>query len=288
MKTKTILLLAIVFSITMFLFGSGKTETVSTKPTIAVSILPEKTFVEKVAGDTVNVFAIIPPGASPENYEPSIQERMDLQNASIYFSIGVPTENINILRLISKDTKIVSLQDSVSLVYPDLTLDGGRDPHIWLSIKRVKVMIEQIYETLASQFPENKNLYRKNANLYLKELDETYAEIKEAVTKSKIKSFLVFHPAFQYFAEDFGLEMIAIEKDGKEATVKQLQDIIDLAKKEEIKVIFYQQEIDSRQTQAISNELNAKAISLEPLATNYTDNLRTMADKIMGIEENGN
>jgi len=285
MKTKTLILLVIVFLTTLFLFGSGKTEETSLKPTVAVSILPEKTFVEKVAGDTVNVFAVIPPGASPENYEPSIQERMELEDAVIYFTIGVNTEKANILDLISENTKIVSLQDSVSSVYPDLTLDGERDPHIWLSINRVKVIIEQIYETLSLEFPENKALYRKNSDLYLIELDNTYQEIKEAVTKAKIKSFLVFHPAFQYFADDFGLEMIAIEKDGKEATIKQLQEIINMAKEQNIKVIFYQKEIDSSQTQAISNELNAQAIALEPLSTDYTENLKQMAEKIMGIEE---
>ena len=115
---------------------------INKKLIIAVTIVPEQAFVEAVCGDLVEIVTLVPPGNSPENYEPSPKEMKKFSKASLYFSIGVPTEEANILPNVG-DVKIISLQDEVSSIYQDRTFaSGGRDPHIWLSPKRVKVMIE--------------------------------------------------------------------------------------------------------------------------------------------------
>jgi len=117
------------------------------KPILAVSIVPEQTFVQKVCGDDFEVVTIIPPGYSPESYEPTPLEAEKFNKAKIYFTIGVPAE-VNILKRISSDTKIVHLEDIVSKAYEDRHFGTTRDPHIWLSPKRVKVMVSAIAENL--------------------------------------------------------------------------------------------------------------------------------------------
>jgi zinc transport system substrate-binding protein len=72
--------------------------------------------------------------------------------------------------------------------------------------------------------------------------------------------------------------MYALEEDGKEATAQHLQEMIDLAKAENIKVIFYQDEIDSSQSEAFAEEIGGKTVQLAPLAANYIENLKSMAD----------
>ena len=265
---------------TVCLFGCSnevKEEEVKEKPMIAVSIVPEQTFVEAVCGDLVDIVTLVPSGSSPENYEPTAQEMEKFSDASLYFSIGVPTEEANILPNVG-DIKVISLQDEVAAVYEDRTFESGeRDPHIWLSPKRVKVMVETIAKEMSELDPDNKGTYEQNAADYIVKLDEVDQEIKDALKGVESKNFIVYHPAFGYIADDYGLKMYALEEEGKEATAQHLQDMIDLAKKENIKVIFYQEEIDSSQSKAFAEEIGGKTIQLSPLAADYIDNMKNMA-----------
>lgn len=258
--------------------AGSSSDVLTEKPVIAVTIIPEQTFAEAVCGDLAEVIAMVPAGNSPENYEPTPELMEKFSEASLYFSIGVPTEEANILPNVG-DVKVVSLQDAVSAVYPDRTFESGeRDPHIWLSPKRVKVMIETIAQEMCALDPSNADIYNENAAAYIGQLDELDQSIQDALADVQDKKFIVYHPAFGYFADDYGLTMYALEEEGKEATAQRLQDMIDLAKKENIKVIFYQEEIDSSQSAAFAEEIGGKTMQLAPLAANYTENLKSMAD----------
>jgi zinc transport system substrate-binding protein len=265
---------------TMCLYGCSnqeKEEVVNEKPIIAVSIVPEQTFVEAVCGDLVDIVTLVPSGSSPENYEPTAQEMEKFSDSSLYFTIGVPTEEANILPNVG-DIKVISLQDEVAAVYEDRTFESGeRDPHIWLSPKRVIVMVESIVKEMSELDPDNKGTYEQNAANYIAQLDEVDQEIKDALTGVKSKNFIVYHPAFGYIADDYGLNMYSLEEEGKEATAQHLQDMIDLAKEENIKVIFYQEEIDGSQSKAFAEEIGGKTIQLAPLAADYINNLKNMA-----------
>lgn len=282
-----VLVLAAGFSLTG---GCTNDETVSEtgnasvqKPIVAVSIVPEQTFVEAVCGDLAEVITMVPPGSNPENYEPTPGQMEKFSHASLYFAIGVQTEQASILPNIG-DVKLISLQEEVSVVYPDrLFASGERDPHIWLSPKRVIVMIDVIAQEMCGLDPDHADTYLANADAYiakLRELDQTILASLEDLTTKK---FIVYHPAFGYFADDYGLTMYALEEEGKESTAKHLQDMIDLAKAENIKVIFYQEEIDSSQSEAFAEEIGGVTMQLSPLAADYIANLQAMAEKFAEI-----
>jgi zinc transport system substrate-binding protein len=252
------------------------------KNIVAVTILPQKALVEAVCGDLAEVVTIVPPGNSPGNYEPTPQEMENFSRASVYFTIGVPTEKANILPK-AENMEVVDLPTKVAEVYSDREFSSGsRDPHIWLSPKRAKIMVEAIAETMADLDAENAKTYQENAEAFLKELDRVDAEIKETFSGIQNPKFIVFHPAYGYFADDYGLEMYALEEDGKEATPQHLQDMIDLAKAENIKVIFSQAEIDSKQPDAFAEEIGGEKVMLEPLSDDYIANLERMAEVISG------
>ncbi|MFS8542012.1 MAG: zinc ABC transporter substrate-binding protein, partial [Tissierellales bacterium] len=254
------------------------------KKIVAVSIIPQESFVKEVAGELVEVITLIPPGSSPETYSPTPKELQKFSQASIYFTIGVPAEEANILpaaKDLSPDTKIVDLASIVSQEYPDREFaPGERDPHIWLSPKRVKVMIDVIQKELSALDPENSDTYRKNAEDYKARLDELDANIKEMLKDLQNKSFIVYHPAFGYFADDYGLEMISLEEEGKEATPQRFQELVEIAKSKGIKVIFHQAEVDSRQAKAFAEEIGGRTEKIEPLSPNYIENLEKMAKTI--------
>lgn len=262
----------------------AKTTEANSKPIIAVTIVPEETFVRAVCGDLADVISIVPPGNSPENYEPTPQEIEKLSKSSLYFSIGVPTEQANIMPMI-KDIKIVPLQNEVAKVYADRTFPTGeRDPHIWLSPKRAKVMVETIAKEMSILDNANKETYENNAKEYINKLDELDKQISSALETLDNKKIIVYHPAFGYLADDYGLDMYALEDEGKEATPQHLQKMIDMAKEENIKVIFYQEEIDSRQSQAFAEEIGGKTTQLAPLASDYIENLKKMAQTIAEVK----
>jgi len=249
---------------------------------VAVSIVPEASFVEAVAGGLVHVITIIPPGYSPANYEPSSKTMADLSEASVYFTIGVPAEATTIL---PNTTSIhtVHLETIVAQTYPDRMFSAdSRDPHIWLSIKRVKIMVSAIADELAILDPSNASIYLENALNYNTQLDIANDTIETLFSGIQMNRFIVFHPSYGYFADEYNLMMVSLEEDGKEATPQHLQEVIDLADTYQIHTVFYQAEIDSSQVQAFAEEINASMIMLDPLSSFYIDNIVAMATLIRG------
>lgn len=247
---------------------------------IAVSIVPEMDFVQEVVGNKAKILCVIPEGGSPASYAPSPKALMLLRQADLYFTIGVPSEQLNIVGQLPQTIRIVPLHEAAADVYPDLMLGESRDPHIWLSPKRVIVMVRKIAEEAAALDPENKAEYEKNAQNYIKKLQETDKEIRQIFAGRTQKTFMSFHPALGYFADEYGLTVYALEKYGKEAGAKYLQECVDIAKKNKVKAIFYQKEIAGRQVEAFAHEIGGRAVMINPLAQNYAENLLTIAKTI--------
>ena len=290
MRTKTFVIISFIAILVLLATACGQSPSPDkAKLTVAVSIVPQETFVKVIAGELVEVVTMIPPGSSVETYSPNPQQLQAFSDSSIYFTMGVPSEEANILpkaKDFNKNLKIVSLAEHTALAYPDLEISPGeRDPHIWLSPKRVKVMIDIIAEELSLIDPENKSTYNNNAEDYKKQLDEADEVIKESLKNIKTKTFIAYHPAFGYFADDYGLTMIALEEEGKEATPQSFRDVIDIAKEQGIKVIFYQAEVDSRQSEAFAAEIGGKTQQIAPLAADYIENLKRMADTFREVLE---
>ena len=282
---KTLIVVAIIaIVILLIIFGlsikNKSNEVADGKIQIAVSIVPQETFVKAVGGDLVDVVTMIPPGASAANYQPTMEQMASFENSNVYFPIGVPTEKVNIMPNVG-DVPVVSMVDKVEAVYEKVTFENGsRDPHMWLSPKRVVVMIESICEELTKIDPDSKDTYETNAESYIKKLNELDQTIKDSLVNVENKEFIVYHPAFGYLADDYGLKMYSLEVDGKEATASHLQEIIDFAKENNIKVIFHQAEIDSSQSQTFADEIGGKTALLAPLSPDYISNLESMA-KVM-------
>ena len=275
-------LLPVIVLIILLAAAGCVTEPTTDKLTVAVSIVPEETFVKAVAGDLVDVVVMIPPGSNPENYELTPQQRQKLETAGKYFARGVAAE-LGILKTIwtvQQNRKLVFLNQAAGEKYPELFIGSQPDPHVWLSPKRAAVMVQTIADVLSSADAPNAGTYLKNAAEYIEKLTALDAEIASVTEKAPSKTFIVYHPAFGYFADDYGLKQIALEEEGKEATIQHLMEMVDFAKANNIKVIFYQDEIDSSQAKAFADEIGGVAKPLSPLAADYIENLRSMAHSI--------
>ena len=257
---------------------------------VAVGIVPEAAFVEKVAGDLVEVITLIPPGNSPANYEPSAAEMQALSDAKIYFTLQMPTEQANILTRVesyNEDLLIVDLRASVNSVYEPRVIDetsGAIDPHLWLSPKRAIVMIQTIADELSAIDETNREIYQQNATDYITMLETLDTNIKDSLGDLNNRSFIMYHAAYGYFAQDYDLEMISIETENKEASATDMQYVVEYALEHNIHNVFYQEEFDDTQAQTIAEEIEGSVVKTAPLSYDYIKNLEDFTEALLAVE----
>lgn len=279
-------LFGFVMMLVMILFLSacgGKNIVDNGKLKVAVTIEVQKGLVEAIAGDLVEVTTLVPKGGSPETFEASPQEIEKFSNADIFFAMDLPVENSKNLPA-EGDFMTVNLGDAVREKYEDLNFDEDeRDHHTWLSPKRVMVMVEKIAEILIAEDPKNKDIYMENMILYLSELEALDNEISDMLEDKELRTFLIFHPALGYFADDYDLEMMALEEEGKEADPRRIGELVDLAKSKGIKAVLTTEEISSKQVEAFAEEIGGQVIVVEILGSDYIGSLKNVAREIAGI-----
>ncbi len=275
------------------------------KLTVAVGIAPHASFVEAVAGDLAKVVTMVPPGDNPETFQPTMTQMQALSDAAVYFSQDLPTEEASILPKLpdfNQDIVVVDLFAAVAKEYPLLPSAHSHghdddddeefshkeeyDHHLWLSPKRAAAMVQTIVDTLCGLNEANAEIFRANAKRYIAELEELDAELKTTLSSLGNKSFIIYHSAYAYFADDYGLEMIGIEIEGKQATAAELKKVIALARQLGIKTVFYQQEFDGNQARTIAEEISGTAMQAAPLSPDYTGALRKFAAALTGQAEN--
>ncbi|HRY12783.1 MAG TPA: zinc ABC transporter substrate-binding protein [Syntrophomonadaceae bacterium] len=247
---------------------------------VAVTIMPQATFVKEIGGELVEVVTMVPPGGNPENYSPTPQQMIQFSDADIYFAIGVPAEEAILpqLKSLVPGMKMVDLPAMVDRKYPPVTFPSGeRDPHMWLSPQRVQEIVRVTTEQLTLLDPLHGDIYAANSAAYIERLGQLDNDIRSALTDLPNRTIIVYHPAFGYFAADYGLTMIALEEEGKEAAAVDLQRVIDLARAQNIKVVFYQAEIDSKQSRTLAEEIGGQAEMIAPLDPDYIGNLHKTA-----------
>lgn len=239
---------------------------------VAVSVVPQTEFVEKVGGDRVIAISMIPPGAG-HTYDPSPRQLEDLSKADLYIKLdsGEPFESNYMKTFIQLNPTmtVVSASKGMTLIKSG----SSTDPHIWTSPKCAMIMVENTYEGLVQIDPANASYYRKNADAYLEELKELDAGLTETLSGLTTRNFMVYHPAWSYLSRDYGLTQIAIEAGGKEPSPKAIVQYIDLAKKNNIKVIFVQEQVSVSGAKAIAEGIGGEVYVIDPLAKNYAENM---------------
>jgi zinc transport system substrate-binding protein len=337
----------LLFLATTALFSTSIWANVNT----VVSILPQKTFVEKIGGDKVNVSLMVSPGNSPHTYEPKASQMKDISKADLYFAMDVEFEHTWIPKFQSqnKNMQVIDLAHGIKKIQmvahkhheedghddhkKDMDHDHdkhddhkehahhdhdehheegffakvmeffkgedhheddehkehvhhdheeGLDPHVWTSPANVKIIAKNIFNALVKQDPKNEKYYHTNYEKLVQEINTLDKKIKETLHHSHDAKFMIFHPAFGYFANQYHLEQIAIETEGKEPKPKELEHLIEEAKEEKIKAIFTSPEFSDKMAKIIAKELNIPVVKISPLNPKWEENLIFMAESIAG------
>lgn len=242
-------------------------------PDVAVSILPQKYFVDRITGGELNVLVMIPPGAGHESYEPTPRQMIHLSRAKIYFKTGHLGLEEWIDKRIRKNhpgLQVVSLSDGLQLVSSD---HEGIDPHIWMSPKRVRQFAPIMLATLLKTFPEEADNYLLHYDEWMAELDSIDRMMEYTFGALTNRKFLIFHPALTYLALDYGLEQYAMEEEGKEPSAHDMRKLVDLARKEGIKVVFIQDEFDQENARSLAAEIGGRVEVIHPMSEEWTENM---------------
>jgi zinc transport system substrate-binding protein len=257
--------------------------------TIVVSIPPQKYFVERVGGDRVEVSVLLPPGSSPATYEPRPNQLQSISGADAYVRIRVPFENAIWERIqsVNPEMAVVDLTENIDRVdiatrkpgNSSAAADAPRhpDPHIWLSPPLVRQQAQTIYEALVALDPAGEATYANNLEQFQADIDQLNQTIEDSLANVESRSFMVFHPAWGYFADAYGLEMIPIEVGGNEPSAAELSQLIQEAQAKEIEVVFAQPQFSTEDAETIARDIRGEVILINPIAEDWLSNLQQVA-----------
>ncbi len=244
-----------------------------------VSIPPQMEFVRRVGGSDVTVEVLLGQGQNPHSFDPSPRAVARLGEASLFFRAGVPYEEHLVDRLaeLFQDLEIVETHKQKEL----LEIESD-DPHTWLDIELVKIQVLNICNALLRADPANAAAYRSNMVSYLVALDSLNTEIRGLLEPFRGRQVYVYHPAFGYFLESYGLKQRAVQVGGHEPSAKELASLVDRMRSENVRTLFVQPEFPSPVADALSQALGCRVVRLDPLAGNYLENMGRMARLVAG------
>lgn len=247
------------------------------KPMVSVSIPPQAFFVEKIAKDTLDINIIIPANSDEHNFEFKPQSLKNLEKSDIYFTSGLEFEKsfLDKFKQNFKHLKIIDTQKNITLlsISHKQEKNSALDMHTWLDPILVKTQAQNIAQALIQNYPENKVFYEKNLKTFLLELDALNATIIKEFKGIKNNKFIVYHPSWSYFAKRYHLEQIPVEIEGKEPKPKDLQKLIESARKNNIKVIFVQTGFPENAANTLAKECGAKIVQINHLSQDWENEL---------------
>lgn len=285
---------------------------------VFVSILPQKYFVEQISGDFLQVEVMVKPGDNPHTYEPKASQMKKLAQSSVYLAIGIGFEDAWLERFAGVNPKMKIVHTDAGIAKreieehhhdedhedgdhdqeenheehhhdeekhtgeheDDAHQESGMDPHIWLSPVLVKKQVRIIADTLINLYPQQQAIFEQNLAEFLARIDQLDEQLRVALEDKAGMKFMVFHPSWGYFADTYRLEQVAIEIEGKNPKPAQLQELIENAKAEGAKAIFVQPQFSTKSAEILSREIGGSVVLIDPLAENWHDNLKQVAQQI--------
>ncbi len=275
--------------------------------TLVVSALPLKNIVDNITATTrpYNVKVLVPPGASPETYEPTPQQLKEVADSKLLFMTGLlDFEKVLSGKIMKDSALLVDLSRGINVLHGDYShvqhhagheqsvevvtgktntnseqhmsdgnahnyshthKHGGVDPHIWTSPRCLKIMAFNVLEAIISIDSEAEEVYRKNYANYISRLDSLDHEITRKIEASNQKYFMIYHPALSYYSADYGIEQVALEQDGKEPSADRMKQLVAKARQDKIKRIFYQREFSKTTVETIAKDIGAQPVEIDPL-----------------------
>lgn len=301
--------------------------------TLYVSILPLKSIVGGIVGDDFDVRVLVPAGASPETFEPTPRQFVDLNRARLIFNVGLIDFETTLLGKIEARDKVVDLSRGIDLIAGSCSHAHGKvaradephaaamseeqqtagshaaampgerqlagrhaatpapqahghshahgiDPHIWTSPRALQHMAANAYEAIHALWPDSVKYTENHARLQ-EQLAALDARTAGKIAASGVRYFIIYHPALTYYARDYGLQQVAIEDDGKEPSARALARLIEQARHDGVRRIFYQSQFPASAVEVIARDIEAQSVAIDPLKEDVIANIDSLTDLIV-------
>lgn len=298
-----------------------------------VSILPLKSIVGGIVGDDFDVRVLVPAGASPETFELTPRQFVDLNRARLIFNVGLIDFETTLLGKIEARDKVVDLSRGIDLIAGSCSHAHGKvaradephaaamseeqqtagshaaampgerqlagrhaatpapqahghshahgiDPHIWTSPRALQHMAANAYEAIHALWPDSVKYTENHARLQ-EQLAELDARTAGKIAASGVRYFIIYHPALTYYARDYGLQQVAIEDDGKEPSARALARLIEQARHDGVRRIFYQSQFPASAVEVIARDIEAQSVAIDPLKEDVIANIDSLTDLIV-------
>ncbi|MGH0037349.1 MAG: metal ABC transporter solute-binding protein, Zn/Mn family [Myxococcota bacterium] len=248
----------------------GERSAGAARPLVLVSVAPQRSFVRRLAGDRVDVEVMVPPGANPVLFEPTLGQLRALQEAALYVKVGhpdFPFEQAHLAQLLDEHPELPVADGAAGTA-----LRAG-DPHYWLAPGPARAMARSIARALVERFPEHRDEFQANLAALLADIDTLDRELRRTLAGSRGARFFVFHPGWGYFAEAYGLLQVAVEQDHKTPTAHRTAELASAAREAGVRAIFVQPQFDPRAARLLAEEIGARPIVLDPLAEDWFANM---------------
>jgi zinc transport system substrate-binding protein len=279
----------LIYILTLFILSAcGNTTQKSEKPILTVTLEPLRYFTEAIAGDNYEVVSMVPKGSSPESYDPTPQQLVNLSKSQAYFRIGyIGFEQAWMKKLEANcpNMKVYNTSKGIDLIrdkghwHGDHFHEGGVEPHVWNSTQNALIIADNIYQALCELDSTHQEDYQKRLDVLKETIRQTDANVRTLLENAD-STFLIYHPALSYFARDYGLKQVSIEEGGKEPSPAQLKALIETCRNENVHTIFVQQEFDQRNAQLIANELGVNIVSINPLSYDWVKEMIRIAEAL--------
>lgn len=279
------------------------------KITVAVSLEPQAWLVDQIGGDKTEVVVMVPPGASAHLYEPKPAQMVQLSKAALYMACGVEFERIWLERFKSANAGLAIIQSDALIRKLPMPVHHHNhheahekglaehlrdwfgandahadrlDSHIWLSAQQMALQARALARALARADSQNADFYWRNYQKTATQIARLDAEIAMKLAPFEGRGFMVFHPAWGYFARDYDLVQLAIELEGKEPKPAELGKLIQTAKEHGVRAIFVQPRQSNKSAAAIAEAIGAQTVALDPLSRDWPAMMQEAAEKLAG------
>ena len=260
---------------------------------VTVSILPQVYFVERISGGTIPVNVMVGPGEEAHTYEPKPEQMRALAESGVFFTMGLEYETVWVPRFedINPNLEIIDLAKGIQRIplSSDHThhdeeesheeeSEENLDPHIWLSPENGKIIAENTLLALSDLVPGSADIFQGNYEALITDIENVDRRISDTLKSFDQRKFMVFHPAWGYFAEYYNLEQLPVQIGGQDPSASELASLVEIAQEEKIKVIFIQPTFNTASAEAIAQEIGAEVAIVDPLAQDWLSNLESAAE----------
>ncbi|WP_068672848.1 metal ABC transporter solute-binding protein, Zn/Mn family [Oceanobacillus sp. Castelsardo] len=274
---------------------------------IYTTLYPIQYAIERIAGDSITVESIYPPGVDAHSYEPTSKDITDIAKSDAFIYLGAGMEAFAETAadaLSNQDVKLIELGKHEELFQVEETEEAGHhaeqdevhdghhhgdhDPHIWIDPIRMLEMSNLIKQELISLNPEQASLYNDNFTTLEEDLLELDNQYTNTLKDKKNKKILVTHAAYGYWEKRYGLQQIAINglSSNSEPSQKELTNIVNQANKSKLKYIIFEQNTSNRVSEVIQQEIGAETVVIHNLSVLTDDDIQNHEDYLTLMEKN--